>query len=93
MNISRFFNIIIMVKKKFIKDFSYFYHEKTMKTTDLSETERQKTPGSLYLVPYSTKANLFCEHMFIFSVFSIHRSDLFLLNMVQGTRSFLSFCF
>ena len=32
-------------------------------------------------------------HMFVFFVFSIHRSDLLLLNMVQGARSFLSFYF
>ena len=32
-------------------------------------------------------------NMFVFFVFSIHRSDLLLLNMVQGARSFLSFYF
>ena len=29
--------------------------------TDLPETERQKTPGSLYHIHYSIKANRFCE--------------------------------
>ena len=64
--------------------------------TDLPETERQKTPGSLYHL-YSIKANRFFElrrqknkHM---NHVVAHRSDLLLLNMVQGARSFLSFCF
>ena len=50
------------------------------RTTDLPETERQTSVS--YVV-----------HMFVFFIFSIHRSNLLLLNMVQGARGFLSFCF
>ena len=67
---------------------------KYQNVTDLSETERQKTPGSLYHIQQKQIFSVrYMVHIFVFSVFSIHRRDLPLLNMVQGTRSFLSFCF
>ena len=46
--------------------------------TLLSETERQKTPGSLYHLQQKQISSV------SICVFSIHRSDLLLLNMVQG---------
>ena len=65
-----------------------------LKPTDLSQTERQKTPVSLYHIQQKQISSVsYMVHMFVFSVFSIHRSDLLLLNMIQGARSFLSFCF
>ena len=70
------------------------HHEKTMKSTDLSETERQKTPGSLYHIQQKQITSLsYMVLMVVFFVFSIHRSNLLLVNMVQGARIFLSFCF
>ena len=71
-----------------------------LQTFDPSEIYRsaknRKTENSWLLVPYSIKANLFCEqHDSYVCFFCLLNSQkhLLLLNMVQGARSFLSFCF
>ena len=65
-----------------------------LQITDLSETERQKTPGSLYHIQQRQISSVNWEdRKYKYMNHVSHRKDLLLLNMVQGARSFLSFCF
>ena len=83
------YNLRVWLKPKQVKELLAMAF-----TTDLPETERQKTPGSLYHIQQKQIASVNWEDKKYKHMDHVaHRSDLLLLNMVQRAWSFLYFCF